>query len=191
MSKENEEKEVGVEDIVETQDDEGNDTTDWKTLAQSNNKIAKDLSGKNKGIAQRYKTKIDKLKEGLEDKKPEEKKNDPSKSDELDYGKKAFLVANGVKGEKETELVENIMSETGKTMEQVLESKYFKAELEEIRALKETEDALPKGSKKAGQSAQDTVEYWIAKKELPKDRELRQKVVNARINKEKNKSVFE
>ena len=78
MSKENEEK---VEDIVETQDDDGNDTTDWKALAQSNNQTAKDFSDKNKGIAQRYKTKIEKIKETFEDKKPE-KPVEPVKKEE-------------------------------------------------------------------------------------------------------------
>ena len=100
-------------------------------------------------------------------------------------------MANGIKGSKETELIQKVLSESGKTVEEVLESKYFQAELNELRELNKTDDALPKGSKRTGQSAQDTVDYWIAKGELPTDRKLRQDVVNARIAKETNKSVFE
>ena len=190
MSKENEEEVVeNIEDIVETQDDDGNDTTDWKALAQENQEFAK----KNQGIAKRYKTKYTKLKKEpdpvIETKPdPKEKKSDPS---ELDYAKKAYLVANGIKGSKETELIQKVLSESGKTVDEVLESKYFQAELNELRELNKTDDALPKGSKRTGQSAQDTVDYWIAKGELPTDRKLRQDVVNARIAKETNKSVFE
>lgn len=173
------EDEIADDEIVEDEkkddevkDDEvEEDTTDWKSKFEEE-----------KGRRKRVETKLSKA---------NPKTKPPSKSGELDYGQKAFLVANGVKGSKETELVKNIMSDTGKTLEDVMESKYFKAELEEIRELKTTEDALPKGSKRTGQSGQDSVEYWLAKGELPTDRDLRQKVVNARIEKEKNKNVFE
>ena len=173
MSK-NEEEEVVEETEDEIDDDEINneteeEATDWKSKFKEE-----------EGRRKRAETKLSKSKET----KP------PSKSDELDYGKKAFLVANGIKGSKEMELVESIVKETGKTIEQVIESKYFQAELKEIRDLKTTEDATPKGSKRTGQSAKDTVGYWIAKGELPTDRKLRQEVVNARIKKETNKDVF-
>ena len=187
MSKNVEEEAVEVGDIVETKDDDGNDTTDWKEIAQQNQEFAK----KNQGIAKRYKTKLDKLKEEPDKKQGEEsvkEQDDPSK---LDYAKKAFLTASGIKGSKETELVQKIVSDTGKSIEEVLESKYFQAELNEMRELNKTEDALPKGSKRTGQSAQDTVDYWIKKGELPTDRKLRQDVVNARIKNETDKSVFE
>lgn len=115
-----------------------------------------------------------------------------SKSDDFGYGEKAFLVANNIKEASEMELVKNIIQETGKTLEQVLDSKYFQAELKEMRELKATEGATPKSSKRAGQSAQDSVEYWLAKGELPpvSEVDLRRKVVNARIDKETKKGVF-
>jgi len=70
---ENEEKiEVEeVEPIVESKDDDGNDTTDWKALAI-----------KNHGIATRNKTKLTKVKEKLETKpeiKPEVKPSEEIK----------------------------------------------------------------------------------------------------------------
>lgn len=119
-------------------------------------------------------------------------KKSSKKSDEFGYDKKAFLFANGIKESTEIELVKDIVANTGKSLEEVLESKYFKAELTEMREAKASADALPKGTKRTGQSAQDTVEYWIAKGELPpaSDRELRRKVVNAKMEKKKSNNRF-
>lgn len=195
MSKENEvivkddDKVDEVEDIVETQDDDGNDTTDWKALAQSNNKLAKDFSGKNKGIVQRYKTKMDKLKEGLEEKKPEDKKPPkPENKDGLDYGQKAFLIANGIKGSKETEFVQEELEKAGGNLDGLLENEYFKNRLEEFRELDKTSKATPKDTR-SGKST-DSLDYWMTKpmEEVPK--ELRAKVVNAKLKKDANKENF-
>jgi hypothetical protein len=114
-------------------------------------------------------------------------------SGELDYGQKAFLAANGVKGSDEMKLVQEIMRSTGKKdLESVLESKYFKSELEEMRALRETANANPTSTKRAGQTSSDQVEYWIAKGEMPpKDKpQLRQQYVNSRASKERGGSPF-
>lgn len=115
-----------------------------------------------------------------------------TKSGELDYSHKAFLVANGIKGGDEMALVSEIMANTGKSLDDVIESKYFKAELKELRDVKSTDNAVVSGSKRSSQSTRDTVEYWIGKGELPpkEQRELRQKVVNARYTAEKSKNVF-
>ena len=107
----------------------------------------------------------------------------PSKTGDLDYGQKAFLIAQGIKGPDEVKLVTDAMQATGKSLDDVLENPYFKSELEKHRQLKAADDATPKGGKRGGQvSAKDTVEYWIEKGELPpKDQvELRRKVVNAK-----------
>lgn len=116
----------------------------------------------------------------------------PSKSSTsggLDYGQKAYLRAEGIKGEAETTLVQQYMRETGKDLEKVLESKFFKAELEEIRELAKTEAANPTG-KRTGTTALDSVEYWMAKplEDVPK--EMRTKVVNALIKQSESKGVF-
>lgn len=118
--------------------------------------------------------------------------DDKNKSGDLDYGQKAFLVANGVKDAEEVALVQTVMKDTGKTLEQVLESKYFQAELKEMRDAKATADATPNGTKRSGQSARDTVEYWLAKGELPPADQvkLRRDVVNARMKAESSGNPF-
>lgn len=112
-----------------------------------------------------------------------------STSGGLDYGQKAYLRAEGIKGEAETTLVQQYMRETGKDLEKVLESKFFKAELEEMRELAKTEAANPTG-KRTGTTALDSVEYWMAKplEDVPK--EMRTKVVNALIKQSESKGVF-
>lgn len=138
-----------------------------------------------KAEALKYKAILDRNK----NKKPAEQK--VNKSNDLDYGQKAFLVANGVKEADEMKLVKGVMQETGKTLEDVLSSKYFQAELKEMRDLKASSNAIPNG-KRSGTASQDSVDYWLAKGELPpaSDIELRRKVVNARIKKNDNKGVF-
>jgi len=113
-----------------------------------------------------------------------------SRANDLDYAQKAFLVANGVKEAKEMELVKDFIRETGKSIEDVLSSRYFQAELDEIRELSRTARATPNISKRSTQSSQDSVDYWIAKGELPSDRDLATKVVRERIRREKASSVF-
>lgn len=164
----NETQNVEDTDYNSGDDDTPADTTDWKSEAL-----------KYKAILERNKN------------KPREQKT--NNSGELDYGQKAFLAANGVKGSDEMKLVQEIMRNTGKRdLESVLESKYFKSELEEMRALRSTAEANPSGSKRSGQSSADSVDYWIAKGELPpaSNPELRRQYVNAKIKKSKGGSPF-
>lgn len=124
---------------------------------------------------------------GIDDAEPAKK---TSKSDGLDYGEKAYLVANGIKGSSETKLVQEIMADTGKSLEDVIDSKYFQAELKELREL-EASSVTIKGKRSSG-VGQDSVDYWLAKGELPPASEvkLRRDVVNARLKKSSNKGVF-
>ncbi len=162
-------------EVEDTEDNSGDDnkdqadTTDWKAEAL-----------KYKAILERNKNKSNK----------EQKANT---SGELDYGQKAFLAANGVKGSDEMKLVQDIMRNTGKKdLESVLESKYFKSELEELRALRDTANANPTGTKRTGQTSSDKVEYWLAKGEMPPkgQTELRRQYVNAKIGKSASSSPF-
>lgn len=125
---------------------------------------------------------------------PEKKEKKEKKSEELDYGQKAYLVAKGIENADEVAAVKSAMASSGKTLEEVLNASWFKAELKELREGKETENALPGNGKRTGASAADTVEYWIAKGELPPNTadntKLRQQVVNARMKKEKSSSQF-
>lgn len=112
----------------------------------------------------------------------------------LGYAEKAYLNANGVKGTDEYNLVSEMVANTGKDIESLLDNKYFQAELKELRATRESKNASDalSGNNRTGQSSRDSVDYWIAKGELPPPymQKLRREVVNARIVTEKNGSTF-
>jgi len=162
VSTEDTNNQEGVES-TETEETQTEDTTDWQARAR-------ELEGRLKRA----------------EKKLSRNDNDstakaPSKTGDFDLAQKAYLVANGVKGNDEMKLVKEIMSNTGKSLDSVLESKYFTAELNEMRELRKSQDAIPNSSKRTSQSGKDTVDYWLAKGEMPPDRELQSKVVKAKI----------
>ena len=109
----------------------------------------------------------------------------------LDYGQKAFLVAEGVKRGEETNLVEEFM-ETGKSLEEILDSRVFQAELKSLREDIKAKEATPSNSKRSTSTSRDKVEYWVNKGELPPidQVELRRAVVDAKVKSETSGSNF-
>jgi len=127
---------------------------------------------------------------------PKEEKPEPksNKSEDFDYAQKAYLVANGIKGKKEQELAQEFVKNTGKELDDIVENKFFQAELKELREADASANAIPKGSKRSASSPRDSVDYWLAKDELPENtpenQELRRQVVNARYKRETSGSKF-
>lgn len=128
-----------------------------------------------------------------------EKKDTPTTKKEgkedksLDYGQKAFLIANGIKGQEELSIVQDVLNATGKSLDEVIEMRFVQEELKALREQKQTEDATPKGNgERGGNGARNTVDFWIAKGELPPadQVELRRKVVNEKLKRSKQKSKF-
>lgn len=142
------------------------------------------------GIKKRKFTKLAKeLGVELEKPKTAEPKQETKKG--FDYGEKAFLRASDVRPE-EFDSVWEATQASGKSIEEVLDSKWFQSELKERRESMASKEAIPTGSKRSTSSPRDTVEYWIAKGVLPPKEqfELRKQVVNAKIKKEQSRSVF-
>jgi len=151
----------------------------------------KDIIKKRSESRQRLYTRLKAAETKAKDAKPEVKKPASKKEEGLDRVDKAILRVEKITDSDEVDLVQSIMKETGKDLEAVLESKYFKSELAALRQDRETKDAIPNNSKRTGQSTRDSVEYWLAKGELPKDNPaLKIKVVNAKIAREKDKNQF-
>lgn len=119
-------------------------------------------------------------------------KKEESKAGELDKADRFLLRSEKITDEKEVALVQSYMKETGRDAEAVLGSKVFQAELKEMRDLKATEDATPEGAKRSGTQTRDSVDYWLAKGELPpaNQPELRRKVVNAKMAQKRSGSQF-
>ena len=180
------EEEVIVDDTNEEVDETSKDTSESSAEATTFKKVKRTPEEELtyfEGRAKRLRKDL-----GLEvnEHKPEKK---VEKSDVLDYGAKAYLAANGIKGAKEFDFVQGELKKSGGDLDSLLENGYFKTQLENFRALSATAEAIPTGKRSSG-VATDSVEYWMTKpfEEVPHD--MRRKVVNAKLTKEKNKGKF-
>lgn len=147
------------------------------------------------GIAARRGTKLAKFKDAKPPKDSKEQKppaQDPKKG-ELDYGQKAYLNSLGFKDAEDQTYVQGIMKDTGRSLEDILSTPFVKSELQRMGEERATKAATPPADgSRNGSPARDSVEYWIAKGELPPSDqpELRQRVVNAKIAQQRTKSTF-
>lgn len=121
---------------------------------------------------------------GIEPESPKSSK----KSDEFGYDVKAYLKASGIKSE-EFDFVKQEMKSSGQDIDSLLENDYFQSRLEKHRAIEKTSNATPKGTR-SGSPATDSVDYWMAKPIEDVPAEMRIKVVNAKLAKDKNKGIF-
>ncbi len=117
------------------------------------------------------------------------KKDNGKKSDDFDYGEKAFLATKGIKDD-EMAFVRKEMKQSSESLETLLGNDYFKGRLEAHREATLTENANPKGKREGGGAPVDSVEFWATKdiSEVPQD--MRAKVVNYKLKKEQEGGVF-
>lgn len=116
-------------------------------------------------------------------------KESSKKSDDFGYDVKAYLKTSGINS-NEFDFVKSELKQSGlKDVDALLDNDYFKARLEKHRAVIKTTEATPTG-KRSGGVPTDSVEYWASKplEEVPQ--EMRIKVVNHQLSKEKNKGQF-
>ena len=136
------------------------------------------------------------IKRETEDEKPKRS----SKKQELDYGEKAFLKANGIDPAQEDEFelfqkTRDKFREDAK-LEDVLNDAGFQKELNDLREEKKSREAL-EGTQDANRgtgAARNQVDYWVNRGELPpntpENQQLRRDVVNARAKRDENKKRF-
>ena len=177
MEKNDEEIEV-VEDVVEETLEE---TTEEENKVEKPKRTPQEELDYFEGRAKRLRKDL-----GIESPKEISK---TQKSNGLDYGEKAYLTSNGIKGSKEFEFVQSELKSSGQGLDDLLENDYFQSRLEKFRALNKTSDAIPKGNR-SGAVATDSVEYWAGKPIEDVPAEMRTKVVNHKLAKDKNKGVF-
>lgn len=148
------------------------DDTDWKAEAIKARRIASRLRGKLTKATETKKTEV-----------AQESKTETAKNGSLDYGEKALLRSEGIKAPEERALVEKWKARTGDDIETILDDDIFQAQLKKVRDTADAKAATPSSTKRSTTPAQDSVDYWIAKGELPppNQAELRRKVVNAKL----------
>lgn len=179
---------VDIED-TEIEPVADNDTTDWKARSQF-------LEGKISAHRARTRELKSKLSEYEKATQPKADVPQQQKKSGFDYAEKAYLKASGIDSNDFDYLFEASQA-TGKDLDTLLGTKYVQAELRERRELRQTENAQPDGTKRSGNAASNTMEYWLAKvdagtatvADIP-DRKMQQEVVNAKIAREKAKSQF-
>lgn len=178
------ETEIKTEGVVDTKNNagEGEAKNDFVSIPKAEFEILNQTLGS-------LKRENKDLRKSKDEPKKDTSENKPQSSD---LSEKAFLIANGIKGADEMEFVQKLRKETGKDIESLLDSTYFQTELKDFREKRNTDRATPVGNKRSGSSPVDTVEYWIAKGELPPadQVQLRRDVVNARMKKEDSKGQF-
>lgn len=163
-------EETGTEETQETQ------STDNSKLEQSIESLTEKLNAIEGRLNRQTK------KEGKKD--SETPKKTTKESSQLEEQLKSLqLQVAGLTDDDEVSLAERLFEETQMPYEKLLNSKYFKAELEELRTEKKNAAATSevKGDKGSKAGAKGTAEYWIAKGEVPSadqaDRKLRASVI--------------
>lgn len=121
--------------------------------------------------------------------KPKSESPVPSKSSDLGYAEKAFLIANQITVD-EIPLAQEVLKKTGMTLDELVSDDYFKSKLKDFRDNKASKEAVPTGTKRSANSPKDSVDYWLKKpfSEVPKEMQIQ--VVNRRLEMEKSKNPF-
>jgi len=116
---------------------------------------------------------------GINGSKAVEKVN-VSKTGELDEAVRDFFDLKGY-DDDEMDVFHNIMKRTGMSHREVLKDEYALSKVTSLRKEREVKEATPSGTRRAGGQSSNDVDYWVTKAEqngeLPKDYELRQKVI--------------
>lgn len=132
-------------------------------------------------------------------KKPKDSDKTPEKTNNSDFSKDdvedLLMQVSGITKDSETALAKKLQKETNLPLKQLLNSKYFKTELEDLRTSEANAEASTgiKGDKQNSQGAKGTAEYWVAKGEYPtreqvSDPKVRTEIRKALVAKEKGKT---
>lgn len=180
------------QEFIIDSEQENNDIGDDQQESQTEEKVVKPKRTPEEELAY-FEGRAKRLRKdlGLDEAPVKPKKDKPAqKSDDLDYGQKAFLRAEGIKGADELNLVKNWIERTGDDLESVIEDEIFQARLKNLRDAKATAEATPKGSKRASQPITNDIKYWLTKPfdEVPP--EMKREVLNAKIEQQKTGGQF-
>jgi len=95
-----------------------------------------------------------------------------------------FLKRDGLT-EEQIEFAEMVSEKKGIDLFEAIEDKMYQRFSETFKQEEDYQGSIPRpGKKGASTHSKDTVEYWVENGGLPKDRELRTKVVDARVKSE-------
>ena len=127
----------------------------------------------------------------IKESKKESKAKEAKQSDEIDYGKRAFLLASGIKMDEISFFEEQMQISGVSEPEKLLANPYFSSALKEFRDKNEALKATPpSGGRGGGESLKSKADYWIDKGEFPpntpENQQLRQDIVNEKMRRIKS-----
>jgi len=174
----------------ENADNEELDANALKEKLQNEVKEKEDLAEKNRQLFARAKKAegfVEKDGEWIKKEKSDEKPEaPPDKPNEPDYGRLAFLQSKGIDHPDDIKIVQDEADRLKLPLTDVLGMEHIKTQLKEGKETREAKEGMPKGGGRAGGSTPSDVAHWLDKEGLPEDQELAEKVVDARMGKEKN-----
>ena len=125
------------------------------------------------------------------------KKEEEKKSNEPDYAKLAFFKAEGVTHPDDQKIIQDEATRLKLPLTDVLQMEHIKNQLKNNHDKRVADEGIPNTPGKSGGTSQGDVDYWLDKTNpddtlaTPEDIELAKKVSDARIARDKNKSMFE
>lgn len=192
---------VGAEETIKTSEDvEVEETKDIESEEETEKSESKEErpkeSPEDKLARLERQAKQLRKKLGVEEKKPVTKKEE-KQSDEFDEGQLAYLTAKGIEADEDVDFTRDELKKHGGTLRELLNNEYFQAKLKSRRDSAAALVATPSASRRSGTKVTDEVEFHYAKylkdgasylKTLP--REMREKLVNKRLEQTKNDHTF-
>lgn len=186
------ENEIENFDSLNEEEAEGGENQEEENL-DALQKAKQELSDKNRKLFERAKkseTEVKELRDKIKQFEENSSKKEPvSQSNEPDYAKLAFLEQRGVKHPDDIKIVQDEATRLKLPLTDVIQMEHIKSRLETNNDERNAKLGLPKGGKSNGNTQMD-VDYYLAKNETPDDLELAEKVINARIKKEKSGNKF-
>jgi len=187
MENENETPEV-EEEVVDSPTEESEEESESETTEESTDweAKAKELEGRNK----RLQTKLDKV--------PKDKPK-PIKSGELDFGQLAFHNSKKdslkIESEEDLDFLKDTMTETGKSQDALLKSKWFMSDLAEKLEIGDkataVKKATPTNTRRSVPTGKDNIDYWMNKPFEDVPQKLRGQVLKRKVAEETNPFTFE
>lgn len=117
-------------------------------------------------------------------------------SDELDYGKLAYLKSEGVDHPDDRKIVLEEAKRLNLPIERILQEKHIQSQLKDAKDQREAEAGMPEGSAGKSGGNKGSVDYWVNRKDkdgnyvTPTDTKLANEVIDARMKSEQEKTMF-
>lgn len=174
-------EETTEETQEESTEESNNEVEELRRQLEERDSQINDLTGKLKRVSKKAE-------------KPKTQKAAKADDSGLDYGKLAYhntVSEFKIEANEDVEMLEQAIEDSGKSQEEVLNSKWFQEDINTAREARAAKQAVPKSTKRSNQTAVDDVSYHLQKIQDGsmqlndiKDSDLRRKVLNARIKAE-------